>query len=178
LPVDQLPRSELKTIAEGIRDRYYRPVMQAQQRAREDDERKQHKTRGRTRLIAAGTAHASRALLQQQPLDGLTRLELEQNLKRALEQDLDGSESEAEVYARVSRMLASTSCVPAPSISWTPFRSTCVAIVTPSGRTPSVRLQAERVPEAIRVGCVGVGPVASSPHLLGKRGSRHLSRPG
>lgn len=41
LPVDQLPRSELKTIAEGIRDRYYRPVMQAQQRAREDDERKQ-----------------------------------------------------------------------------------------------------------------------------------------
>jgi hypothetical protein len=35
LPVDQLPRSELVTLAEGIRDRYYRPVIQAQQRARE-----------------------------------------------------------------------------------------------------------------------------------------------
>jgi hypothetical protein len=35
LPVDQLPRAELVTIAEGIRDRIYRPAIQAQQRARE-----------------------------------------------------------------------------------------------------------------------------------------------
>ncbi len=39
LPVDQLPRSELVTMAEGIRDRYYRPVIHAEQRAREQAER-------------------------------------------------------------------------------------------------------------------------------------------
>jgi hypothetical protein len=105
LPVDQLPRSELKTIAEGIRDRYYRPVIQAQQRAREDEERKQNQARERTRLIAAGTAQASRALRQQENLDGLTRLELEQKVKRALEQDIGGSESEADVHAQVNKML-------------------------------------------------------------------------
>ena len=105
LPVDQLPRSEIKTIAEGVRDRYYRPVMQAQQRVREDNERKQNQARERTRLIAAATAQASRALRQQQDLDGLTRVELEQKVKRALEQDLDGSESEADVHAHVNKML-------------------------------------------------------------------------
>lgn len=105
LPVDQLPRSELKTLAEGIRDRYYRPVMQAQQRVREDEERRQHQARQRTTLIAAGTAQASRALRQQHDLDGLTRLELEQKVKRALEQDLDGSESEADVSTQVTKML-------------------------------------------------------------------------
>ena len=106
LPVDQLPRSELVTIAEGIRDRYYRPAIQAQQRAREQDERKQNQARQRTTLIAAGTAQASRTLRQQPNLDGLTRcLDLEQKVKRALEQDLDGSESEAEVHAQVNQMI-------------------------------------------------------------------------
>ncbi len=85
LPIDQLPRSELVTMAEGIRDRYYRPVIQAQQRAREQAERTQNQARQRTALIAAGIAHASRALRQEPNLDGLTRLDLEQKVKRALE---------------------------------------------------------------------------------------------
>ncbi len=105
LPVDQLPRSELKTIAEGIRDRYYRPVIQAQQRARADEERQHNQARERTRLIAVGTAQASRALRQQLHLDGLIRLELEQKVKQTLERDLDGSESEADVHAQVTTML-------------------------------------------------------------------------
>jgi hypothetical protein len=54
LPVDQLPRTELVTIAEGIRDRIYRPVIQAQQRAREEEERQRQQAWQRTTLIAAG----------------------------------------------------------------------------------------------------------------------------
>jgi len=105
LPIDQLPRSELVTVAEAIRDRYYRPVMQAEQRAREQAERMQNQARQRTALIAAGIAHASRALRQQPTLDGLTRLDLEQKVKRALEQDIDGSECEADVLAQVTKTI-------------------------------------------------------------------------
>ncbi len=105
LPVDQLPRAELVTVAEGIRDRFYRPVIQAQQRAREQAERTQNQARQRTVLIAAGSAHASRVLRQQPNLDWLVRLDLEQKVTRALEQDLDGSESEADVQAQVTKTI-------------------------------------------------------------------------
>jgi hypothetical protein len=105
LPIDQLPRSELVTVAEGIRDRYYRPVMQAEQRAREQAERMQNQARQRTALIAAGMAHANRALRQQPNLDGLTRLDLEQKVKQALEQDIDGSEGEVDVQALVTQTI-------------------------------------------------------------------------
>jgi len=106
LPVDQLPRSELVTIAEGIRDRIYRPVIQAQQRAREEEERRRQQARQRTTLIAAGVTHANQALRQQHDLDSLTRLDLEQTVKRAVEQAVDGSESEADLRALVDRLLA------------------------------------------------------------------------
>jgi len=105
LPVDQLPRAELVTVAEGIRDRFYRPVIQAQQRAREQAERTQNQARQRTVLIAAGSAHASRVLRQQPNLDWLVRLDLEQKVTRALEQDLDGSESEVDVQAQVTKTI-------------------------------------------------------------------------
>lgn len=106
LPVDQLPRSELVMIAEGIRDRLYRPVLQAQQRAQEAEDRKRNQARQRTTLIAAGTAHANQILHQQQDLDGWTRLDLEQKVKRALEQEIDGSESAADLHTRVDDLLA------------------------------------------------------------------------
>ena len=105
LPVDQLPRSELVTIAEGIRDRLYRPVLQAQQRAQEAEDRKRNQARQRTTLIASGAAHANQILRQQHDLDGRTRLDLEQQVKRALEQEIDGSESEADLQARVDDLL-------------------------------------------------------------------------
>jgi hypothetical protein len=44
-------------------------------------------------------------LRQQQDLDGWTRLDLEQKVKRALEQEIDGSESEANLQARVDDLL-------------------------------------------------------------------------
>jgi len=106
LPVDQLPRSELVTIAEGIRDRLYQPVIQRQEQAREAEERKRNQARQRTTLIAAGAAHANRILRQQQDLDGWTRLDLEQQVKRALEREVNGSETEAEVRAQVDALLA------------------------------------------------------------------------
>ncbi len=39
------------------------------------------------------------------PTWGLTRLDLEQKVKRALEQDLDGSEGEADVQAQVIKTI-------------------------------------------------------------------------
>ena len=45
LPVDQLPKTELVTIAEGIRDRIYRPVIQAQQRAPQEEQQKRNQAR-------------------------------------------------------------------------------------------------------------------------------------
>lgn len=106
LPVDQLPRSELLTIAEGIRNRLYEPAIQRQQQAREAEERKRNQARQRTILIAVGAAHVKRILRQQQDLDGWTRLDLEQQVKRALEREVNGSETEAQVQAQVADLLA------------------------------------------------------------------------
>jgi len=106
LPVDQLPRSELVMIAEGIRDRIYRPVIQAQQQAREAQERGRQQARQRTILTAAGVAHANQILRQQQPLESWTRFELEQHVKRAIEQAIVGSESEADLRALVGTLVA------------------------------------------------------------------------
>lgn len=105
LPAD-LPRRELVTIAEGLRDRLYKPVIQAQQRAREEEERKRNQARQRTSLITAGVSRANRTLRQQQDLDGRTRLDLEGKVKRALEQEVDGNESEADIVAWVDDFLA------------------------------------------------------------------------
>jgi len=105
LPLDQFPRSELVAIAEGIRDGIYRPIIQAQQRAREEEEGRRNQARLRTMLLATGAAHAIRTLRQQRDLDASTRLDLEQKVKRALAQEVDGRESEADVQARVDELL-------------------------------------------------------------------------
>ncbi len=106
LPVAQLPRSELVTIAEGVRDRLYKPVLQVQQRAREEEDRKRGQTRRRTILLATGEARANHTLRQQAGLDAWTRFELEQKVKRTLEQKIDGSESEADVETLVDDLVA------------------------------------------------------------------------
>src|SRR5574337_1580087 len=98
LPVEDLPESELVTIAEGIRDHIYQPVMRAQDRAREEAQR-------RANLIESGVSYASRELHQEQDLGGWTRLQIEQKVKQTLEQQIDGGESEAEVRALVDETL-------------------------------------------------------------------------
>lgn len=97
LPED-LPKSELTTIAEGIRDRIYRPVIQAQDRARAEAERKQH-------LIEASVSYANRELGREQDLDSSTRWNIEQKVKRILEQEVVADESEADVQARVDEIV-------------------------------------------------------------------------
>jgi hypothetical protein len=106
LPVDQLPRTELVTVAEGVRDRIYRPVIQAQQRARDEEERRRQQARQRTTLIAAGITYANQALRQQHVLESWTRLDLEQKMKRAVEQAIVGSESEADLRALIDHLVA------------------------------------------------------------------------
>jgi len=106
LPVDQLPRTELVTIAEGIRDRIYRPVIQAQLQAREEEERRLQQARQRATLTAAGVIYANQALRQQRNLESWTRLDLEQKVKRAVEQAIVGSESEADLRALVDSLVA------------------------------------------------------------------------
>jgi hypothetical protein len=99
LPVDQLPRTELVTIAEGIRDPIYRPVIQK-------EERRRQQARQRTTLIAAGVTYANRALRQRHDLDSWTRLDLEQKVERAIEQAIDGSKSEVDMRALVDSLVA------------------------------------------------------------------------
>jgi hypothetical protein len=94
------------TIAEGIRDRIYRPVIQAQQQAREEEERRRQQARQRTTLIAAGVTYANQALRNQHALESWTRLDLEQKVKRAVEQAIVGSESEADLRALVDNLVA------------------------------------------------------------------------
>ncbi len=104
-PTDDLPRSELVTIAEGIRDGIYGPVLAAQQRAREEEDRQRAQARQRPVRVAAGVLHATSWLRQHPDLDGRTRNDLERTVRQALDQELDGSESEAEVQARVEEIL-------------------------------------------------------------------------
>jgi hypothetical protein len=105
LPTAELPRSELVTIAAGIRDRIYDPVLAAQQRTREKEERQQAQTRQRPVRIAAGALHAMRWLQQHADLDGRTRNDLERTVHQALDRELDGSESDADVQTRVEEIL-------------------------------------------------------------------------
>lgn len=105
LPTDELPRSELVTMAEGIRDRIYAPVLAAQQRAREEETRQQAQTLQRPLRMAAGARHATRWLGQHPELDGLTRIDLERRVRQALDRELDGSESDADVETRVEEIL-------------------------------------------------------------------------
>jgi hypothetical protein len=104
-PLEDLPESELVTIAEGIRNCIYQPVIRAQDRAREEEERKQEQARRRTDLIDSGVSYAGRELRQEHDLDGWTRLKIEQKVKQSLEQEIDGSESEADVQALADDVL-------------------------------------------------------------------------
>jgi hypothetical protein len=105
LPADELPRSELVTIASGIRDRIYAPVLAAQQRTREEEQRRQAHTLQRPLRIAVGALHARRWLGQHPDLDGRTRADLEHTVRQALDRGLDGSESDTDVKARMEEIL-------------------------------------------------------------------------
>lgn len=104
-PVAELPESELVTLAEGIRGRIYGPVLQAQDRAREEEERRQQHARRRASLLEDGVSYASRELEKEQDLDGRARFGIRETVKRNLEQELAGSESQGDVRALVDETL-------------------------------------------------------------------------
>jgi hypothetical protein len=104
-PVEDLPESELATIAESIRNRIYQPAILAQEKAREEEGRKQRLAGRRMHLIDSGVSYAGRELRQEHDLDGWTRVKIEQKVKQTLEQEIDGSESEADVRALADDVL-------------------------------------------------------------------------
>jgi hypothetical protein len=103
--LEDLPESELTTLAEGIRDRIYRPVIQAQDRAREEEARKLKQDQRRTDLIVSGVAYARQELRREEDLDGGTRWSIEQKVKEVLEQEIKGSESETDLRPLVDDIL-------------------------------------------------------------------------
>jgi hypothetical protein len=103
LPVEELPEAELMTLAEGMRDRIYQPVMRAQDQAREEKERRQ---RRRADLIETALAHANRTLAEADGLDTWSRFRLIQKVQRALVDGITGNESERDVCAQVDPILA------------------------------------------------------------------------
>lgn len=105
LPLSDLPKSELITLAEGIRDRIYRPVIRAQDQAREDEERKQKQEQQRADLIGSGLSYAHEELRREEELDGPTRWRIEQKVREVLEREIDGGESETELRPLVNEIL-------------------------------------------------------------------------
>jgi cation transport regulator ChaB len=104
LPED-LPESELAILAEGIRDRIYQPVIQAQDQARKDEERKRQQARRREDLVEAGVAYASRELEQEKDLEAWLRWNIPQKVQQLLEREIVGNESESDVEDRVDEIL-------------------------------------------------------------------------
>ncbi len=103
--LEDLPESELTTLAEGIRDRIYQPVIQAQDREPEDEERKQKQDQRRTGLIVSGVAYARQELRREEDLDGGARWSIEQKVKEVLEQEIKGTESETDLRPLVNEIL-------------------------------------------------------------------------
>ncbi len=116
LPVEDLPESELVTIAEGVRDKLYRPVMTAQdeakrveeQRRREDQQRvleAAQRTASKEELLGHGNDYACSALEDVEDLDPRDRDNILRRVERALERELAGDESEDDVEDLVEGIL-------------------------------------------------------------------------
>ena len=82
------------------------PVLAAQQRAREEEKRQQAR-QPPARPAQCGRRPSRDELLGQHPerLDGRTRTELERTVRQALDRELDGSESDADVHTLVEEIL-------------------------------------------------------------------------
>jgi hypothetical protein len=125
LPLDELPRRELVQIAEGGRDRLFRPVLEAQEAARqraraEEEARRQAKVeeeaarrlmgdaareraQAKRRLVEHGMSVADRELRMDSDLDPAERCEIRARVQNALQEKLSGAESKEEVDDLVDR---------------------------------------------------------------------------
>jgi len=108
LPVEELPRHELVQIAEGVRDRVYRPAVQeregARKRERAEEEARNRPERQRT-LIQRGVAYARRELAGAEGLYYADRLRIRSAVERRLQQEISGQESEVQVRELVDLVL-------------------------------------------------------------------------
>ncbi len=116
LPVEDLPESELVAIAEGVRDRLYRPVMTAQDEAKRVEEQRRReeqqrvlegaqRTARKEELLGHGNDYACSALEDVEDLDPRDRETILRRVERALERELAGDESEDDVEDLVEGIL-------------------------------------------------------------------------
>jgi hypothetical protein len=128
--VDELPRRELVQIAEGIRDRLFRPMLEAQEAARqraraeeaearqcaraEEDARRRAKVEeeaareraeAKQRLVERGMSVADRELRADPDLDPGDRQDIREWVQSVLKEELSGAESNEEVNHRVNDLL-------------------------------------------------------------------------
>ncbi len=113
LAVEELSESELVGIAEGIRDKHYKPVMQAQDLTREEEAARQQqalgealerleRSRQKQALVERGVQYASDELAD---LPFSEEWRIEQRVREDLEGKLTGEESWAQVRDLVDEML-------------------------------------------------------------------------
>ncbi len=116
LPVEDLPESELVAIAEGVRDRLYRPIMTAQDEAKRVEEQRRReeqqrvlegaqRTASKEELLGHGNDYACSALEDVEDLDPRDRETILRRVERALERELAGDESEDDVEDLVEGIL-------------------------------------------------------------------------
>ena len=116
LPVEELPESELVAIAEGVRDRLYRPVMAAQddakrqgeQRRREEQQRvlkEAERTASKEEFLQHGYDYACHVLEDVEDLDPRDRETILRRVERVLERKLTGDGSEDDVEDLVEDIL-------------------------------------------------------------------------
>src|SRR5712692_10562730 len=124
--VDELPRRELVQIAEGIRDRLFRPVLEAQeatrQRARADEEARRkakveeaahqraeaaalERAEVKQHLVERGMSVADRELRADSDLDPGERRDIRTWVQSVLKEALSGAESNEEVKDLVNHLL-------------------------------------------------------------------------
>lgn len=113
LPVEEIPESELVAIAEGVRDKCYRPMVEAHRRQEEEERQKRREAeaeerRGEaatTQLVAHGKRYAEDRL-DAEGVQGFERLGITRRIGAALDREIEGTESTRDVEELVEGLLA------------------------------------------------------------------------
>lgn len=113
LPIHEMSFSEVKQLAEGVRDQVYKPIVQALEEEKRKREAKQwgelQRGLNKSSLVLYGEEYARKELEQDEDLGPWERLQEQWRIRGGLEQRLTGSESKAEVRALVEELLGEES---------------------------------------------------------------------
>ncbi len=102
MPVDELSFSEVARYAEGIREKHYRPVVEAHRRQEEAERRR---AAAKAHLAAHGQRYAEDRL-DAEGIQGFARLGITLGFGSTLDRELDGTESTRDVEELVEGLLA------------------------------------------------------------------------